>query len=367
MIGDLHYADEATFKRLLLFDFFRGMDSTGLAAIRNNNQTVISKVDSNPIVLFDMKCFEKSLNFYNSKGFIGHNRAATIGGVTIANAHPFKFEHITGAHNGTLDKESYKYLEDILGGDYGSDSMALFAAIAEYGVEHVIPDIEGAWALTWYDAKKDTFNVLKNDQRPLYLAASEDFKQVMWASEWPTLEGAFKTGGGDYKLLSDSEGHTYFPVRNNHLYEFPVGKIVAGNPFDHVDDFITKEIKGKEPKKVVVPAGGNSGNPFKKTNTSTTTARGTTGSSNDDDNKFDVITIISSDPYKDYLTKKEFDRIAKYGCTWCSQDVDIEDEGIKIWKDAEVVLCKSCVSGDDANLPSTLYVSDMSRNGVVCN
>ena len=61
--GDLSYKDEKFMKRLLVLDYFRGTDSTGLAAIRKGGEAVISKAAVNPLDLFDMSSFEKALNF----------------------------------------------------------------------------------------------------------------------------------------------------------------------------------------------------------------------------------------------------------------------------------------------------------------
>ena len=38
----------------------------------------------------------------DSRFVVGHNRAATIGGVSTETTHPFSFEHVTGVHNGTF-------------------------------------------------------------------------------------------------------------------------------------------------------------------------------------------------------------------------------------------------------------------------
>src|SRR3546814_12623264 len=54
----------------------------------------------------------RSLSGYNSKAFIGHNRAATLGKVNGLNAHPFRYDNIMGAHNGTLDTQSWLRLEE---------------------------------------------------------------------------------------------------------------------------------------------------------------------------------------------------------------------------------------------------------------
>lgn len=136
--GNLLYQDEFTMKRLLMADYFRGPDSTGFAAIRTNGDAFVAKLASNPIDLFNQKNFDTALNGNASRAFIGHNRAATRGKVVSANAHPFHFGSIVGAHNGTLDQESWDRLEEKLGEKYTVDSMALIAAIDKLGIEKTI-------------------------------------------------------------------------------------------------------------------------------------------------------------------------------------------------------------------------------------
>jgi glucosamine 6-phosphate synthetase-like amidotransferase/phosphosugar isomerase protein len=111
--GKLTVKDEATMKRLFLLDFFRGPDSTGLAAVRGDGNIHVSKLASHPIDLFDSARFKTALSGYNSKIFLGHNRYATKGKVNANNAHPYHYGDIVGAHNGTLSISSWRALEKL--------------------------------------------------------------------------------------------------------------------------------------------------------------------------------------------------------------------------------------------------------------
>ena len=120
--GNLEYKDEATMKRMLILDYFRGTDSTGFAAVKvKEDEVLMTKIASHPIDLFDMGAFKKALNGNTSKVFLGHNRAATVGKVNAVNAHPFQVGDILGVHNGTLDKDSWKRLDETLGYDTDVD------------------------------------------------------------------------------------------------------------------------------------------------------------------------------------------------------------------------------------------------------
>ena len=87
--GALEFKDESLFKRMLVFDYFRGTDSTGVAWLKNTGNSDIVKLPSHPLDLFGMKKFDSGLMGSNSIVFLGHNRAATMGKVNGINAHPF--------------------------------------------------------------------------------------------------------------------------------------------------------------------------------------------------------------------------------------------------------------------------------------
>src|SRR5690606_15794871 len=88
--GPLVLADEQFFKILLLLDFFRGQDSTGIATVRASSKfTQTLKIADDPIMLMQHEDFDSVMNGNLDLIWIGHNRASTIGASTRANAHPF--------------------------------------------------------------------------------------------------------------------------------------------------------------------------------------------------------------------------------------------------------------------------------------
>lgn len=110
---------------------------------------------------------------------IGHCRQATVGSITVENAHPYEFENIIGAHNGTISKFSNKDKET-------TDSYHLYSLINEHGIETTIKEhmpVEGAYALTWFDKKANTLNMLRNNMRPLWLASAAGGNTIFWASD----------------------------------------------------------------------------------------------------------------------------------------------------------------------------------------
>ena len=179
MAGNLTGNTDKALKQLLIVDTLRGLDSTGIAAVnRHNSDVVVVKQVGHPFELFDMKAFDKAINRQNMV-IIGHNRFSTVGNSTRANAHPFDFPGLVGAHNGTLSNK-WEF-ED--GNSFAVDSQALFNHIDKHGVQKAINIAKGAWALVWWDKIEKRINFLRNKERSLYLCESKDGKQIFWASE----------------------------------------------------------------------------------------------------------------------------------------------------------------------------------------
>lgn len=174
---------------MLKLDTVRGPHSTGLARVGRQQYKHVETVKSvgTPYDLIEKKGLEyyKSHNGRDILGLysamMGHNRWATVGDVNEANAHPFTAKHITGAHNGTLEWWSRDMLDP--NRKFDTDSEALFNSIADNGIDETMKKLCGAWALTWYDANQDTFNILRNKERPLVFAEVETRDAILYASE----------------------------------------------------------------------------------------------------------------------------------------------------------------------------------------
>lgn len=207
MAGKLTAAQDKVFKKLLIFDVIRGEHSTGVASVPVNGEVSIAKQVGNPFELFEDKRYDRAINRQN-RALIGHNRFATQGAVNKANAHPFQFDHITGAHNGSLT--SSRDLEDSK--DFVVDSQAIFNHISKKGVVDMVSKVQGAYALVWWDSKKETLNFIRNDERPLFIAFSEKHERLYWASEKWMLEVAVP----EHEKIEIEE----FPI--NEWWSFPI-------------------------------------------------------------------------------------------------------------------------------------------------
>lgn len=366
--GCLGYKDDFTMKRMLMADYFRGPDSTGLAAIRTNGDAVIGKLASNPIDLFGMESFKKALSGNTSRAFIGHNRLATKGAINTLNAHPFQFGHIIGAHNGTLDKESVKALQEKLGEEYSVDSMALFAAIERFGIEKTIKmcnegktSNEGAWAIVWFDQIEGSLNFLRNKHRPLYYSYEEGFKRLFWSSEWWMIRESIQASNGGYKLFTDAEGIGFFCFDEDVHYKFDLAALVAGSETRPKPK--TKKLKGKEPKPEPLPApfvsegnvlgwprptgngsgthGGGVGttNSHSRTNSATSTTR-RRGADNDN-KKLHLLHGSPVRPYAGVIDEEKFNTSYNGKCQWCNGNIAFGDV-VGIYEKEGILLCEPC-------------------------
>lgn len=188
--GNITTKEERMIGTLLILDSLRGDDSTGVAVVPRIGETKIAKELGSPFELFGTKKFTKAMSGIN-RAIIGHNRFATSGGVSRATAHPFDFDTLVGAHNGTL-KNKHR-LEDA--SSFSVDSENLFHHIEKKGLRDALDVVDGAWALVWWDKLNETLNFLRNKERPFYMAPTEDLKTIFWASERWMLEVAASRNG----------------------------------------------------------------------------------------------------------------------------------------------------------------------------
>lgn len=408
--GNLEFRDEATMRRMFVFDYFRGMDSTGLATLRNNRETRLVKMASHPIDLFDTKKFTEALSGSSSSVFLGHNRAATKGAVNGVNAHPFRYGHILGAHNGTLDTMAWTRLKGLCGEDTDVDSQAVFASMAAVGVEETITNMSGAWALVWIDLKDNTLNFIRNKERPLWYAYTAEFDKILWASEYHMIESATRMApdAQRYKLHVDTEGYTYHQFPENMWYKYDIDDLRKKGALTKP---LVKELKGKEPAKVVTnyyghtspfpaPTQGKTGGTV-GSNSSGSTAMTTMGTaphgqtmtprtSSDDiiGKKFDNVIHIHpghglsgkekasppetitlrgdmKDPWGGMMTELRFQEAAKHGCQWCGGPVFYHDVGTKFYEADCMVVCNDCTG--DANRNHFIAAGPATLTRIACS
>jgi len=174
-----------TFELLLSVSVMRGKDSTGVAAIKREEEdkaTIIKDVVW-PHELFRSKEYENEIMSDADKShcYIGHSRSATVGKITKENAHPIQYGDITLVHNGTL--KGYLKTDDEDSPKFTTDSQSIAWAINSKGIDWTWGNLDGAASLIYYDKGENTLNIITNGERPLFFATTKGDRYLFIASE----------------------------------------------------------------------------------------------------------------------------------------------------------------------------------------
>jgi len=192
--------DRAKFMRQgLIIDTLRGDDSTGVFGVGHeplfdDGTAFWLKQLGGGEAMVDSEGYWT--NFYDTisyRAVVGHNRAATVGAVDTAGAHPFAVGPITLVHNGTLkathNMPTPMHQCCVPTGKEGAlkavgvDSHAVAYNLAHHDVDEVIATLEGAFTLVWHDARDDSMNIIRNSERPLHMALSNQQDTMYFMSE----------------------------------------------------------------------------------------------------------------------------------------------------------------------------------------
>lgn len=190
---------EKAFRNMLIIDVLRGPHSTGIIATDKRFETNIHKKAMLPNDFLELKRTNALINDQFNCALVGHNRYATVGGVSNTTAHPFECGNIVGVHNGTL-KNRYKLIDS---NQFSVDSENLYHHMNEEGLQSVFDAMAysstNAWALSWINKEEHSLNFLRNSQRPLCYALSKDGKTIYFASEWWMLHGCLSRNDIEYE------------------------------------------------------------------------------------------------------------------------------------------------------------------------
>lgn len=192
--GHVFNKEEKVFKELLVADSLRGTDSTGIAVIPRNGEVKVAKQLGNPFELLEHYTYNRAMSG-SHRAIIGHNRWGTVGKVSKSNAHPFDMDTVVGVHNGTLTTK-WKF-ED--GNQFDTDSEAMYNHLDKKGLKNLMQNMGGAWTMVWWDKLENSMNFLRNKERPLWMAFTEDGKTMFWASERGMLEWVLNRNDVKYK------------------------------------------------------------------------------------------------------------------------------------------------------------------------
>lgn len=128
---------------------------------------------------------------------MGHVRWQTKGAISDANSHPFIFQTLVGAHNGTLKDKKY---ED----KTRTDSELMFRDMNERGIAPVLRDLDkfSAYAISVYDKNDHHMYFARNHDRTLAMAFLESRGVMFWASEVSMLKFILDRASEKYRAIT---------------------------------------------------------------------------------------------------------------------------------------------------------------------
>lgn len=189
--------EKKLFQALLIGNYLRGKDSTGLIIERADGKVSWTKsLEPSPVFTFSDE-FSKSLMPKDGKQVslvMGHTRHGTIGKNIIDNAHPFETPNFVGMHNGTI-MDTFEGTEN-----YGTDSEALYNLISRDGVIPALQYIhrecwEPAYALQMVSYNSDSSYFVRNEERSLWFAGISSGSTIVWSSSIINLKWALYSLG----------------------------------------------------------------------------------------------------------------------------------------------------------------------------
>lgn len=169
-------------EQLLYIDALRGEDSTGVCLFENDGETRVIKEATYADYFLRSKEWASVRAAFVARGkaILGHNRKSTVGKTNDENAHPFVIDdRYVFMHNGTL--HTHKHLADV---EIDSHALGIHLTKCEGDpkkIEEALSNVYGAYACVWLDQKLEKVYLLKNKERPLFVA--ETTAGLIYASE----------------------------------------------------------------------------------------------------------------------------------------------------------------------------------------
>jgi predicted glutamine amidotransferase len=209
----------------MLANQVRGVDSAGLFQLDRAGDVTLHKAGTNAsnfLIGTTTKTMIRTIP--STRVTVGHVRAATMGSISSANAHPFQIQRedgteVVGVHNGTLSNWRNKPEAD----QFDVDSEWAFHMIAKHG-EKAFEYFDGAFAFIWYDSTyPDSMFMARNKERPLHYMVDYWGRSILGCSELGMLR--WIADRNSFKLDERSQHKTAYYLEEGKIYEFDLKKI----------------------------------------------------------------------------------------------------------------------------------------------
>jgi len=212
----------------LLSNMWRGFEAIGLSLTTKGKEKESPIIYKDALCAFDFcgrpfvqKVFEQ-INDYSI--VMGHCRSATKGNNVTRNAHPFQHKHITLEHNGTIEN-TY----DLMPFQDRPKDMVVDSEVVAYCManvkenedeEKVLEMLKGPFAMVWHNTRDGSFNIARNDKKPLYFAYVKGRNTLYYTSEYTNLIHLLERRGMKIEkvLFPDAMGWFKFSVDNVREY-----------------------------------------------------------------------------------------------------------------------------------------------------
>ena len=214
--------------QLAILNSSRGTQSTGLARISTDEQTLLGHVlmhkdavSSNVIV--NHKCWKQTATITkHTTAFLGHTRFATHGAITAKNAHPFIMGDTVGIHNGVIHDILPDFKNCVV------DSEAAIQMIDEKGLEK-ISDYIGSAAIAFMNLKKADKLHLFRDSNPMHVYINFMDRYALFSSEDGHLCKAINAlNTRDHEIIFELPENSYITLDTNGKFEIIKEQIFLG-------------------------------------------------------------------------------------------------------------------------------------------
>lgn len=217
-IGKPNKKTKKALRSLAISNEVRGTDSSGLY-LDDGRQGITIKSVGDSTNLFDSATTNKHLGHYTKKLFmraIGHTRMATVGAVTVKNAHPFKSQRHTFAHNGCI--YNFTALQEEFGTTHEVDSEIIGDLLDMFTPIEVFGQKLSGWYAVPYIVFNDTkaLNIARHTS-PLAMFMSSDKKQLYYSSVEHHLKSAMKHAGIRGTMMSSGDDRIYRITFDNEI------------------------------------------------------------------------------------------------------------------------------------------------------